>query len=67
MGQVLLARRDDGSDDQDVAIKLIRRGMDSEDVLRRFRAERKILAHLTHPNIAGCWTAASPPTDGPIS
>jgi TolB-like protein len=52
MGQVLLARRDDGSDDQEVAIKLIRRGMDTEDVLRRFRAERKILAHLTHPNIA---------------
>ncbi len=53
MGQVLLARRDDGSDDQDVAIKLIRRGMDSEDVLRRFRAEQEILSRLTHPNIAG--------------
>ena len=52
MGQVLLARREDGSDDQDVAIKLVRRGMDSEDVLRRFRAERQILARLTHPNIA---------------
>jgi eukaryotic-like serine/threonine-protein kinase len=52
MGQVLLARRDDGCYDQDVAIKLVRRGMDSEDVLRRFRAERRILAGLTHPNIA---------------
>ncbi len=52
MGQVLLARRDDGAYDQEVAIKLVRRGMDSEDVLRRFRAERQILAGLTHANIA---------------
>jgi tetratricopeptide (TPR) repeat protein len=52
MGQVLLVRRDDDSDAEDVAIKLLRRGMDSEDILRRFRAERQILAHLTHPNIA---------------
>jgi eukaryotic-like serine/threonine-protein kinase len=52
MGQVLLARRDDGSYDQEVAIKVVRRGMDSEDVLRRFRAERQILAGLTHANIA---------------
>jgi eukaryotic-like serine/threonine-protein kinase len=52
MGQVLLARRDDGSYEQEVAIKVVRRGMDSEDVLRRFRAERQILAGLKHPNIA---------------
>lgn len=52
MGQVLLARRDDGSYDQEVAIKVVRRGMDSEDVLRRFRAERQILAGLAHANIA---------------
>ena len=52
MGQVLLARRADRSDEGDVALKLLRRGMDSEDVLRRFRAERQILARLAHPNIA---------------
>jgi len=52
MGQVIRARRDDLPDAEDVAIKLLRRGMDSEDVLRRFRAERQILARLTHPNIA---------------
>ncbi|TVP59593.1 MAG: hypothetical protein EA351_01415 [Gemmatimonadales bacterium] len=63
MGQVLLARRDDGSDDQDVAIKLIRRGMDSEDVLRRFRAEHAILSRLTHPNIAGLLDGGTA-TDG---
>jgi eukaryotic-like serine/threonine-protein kinase len=52
MGQVLLGSRDDGSFHQDVAIKLVRRGMDSEDILGRFRAERQILATLNHPNIA---------------
>ena len=52
MGQVLLARPDDGSEPGEVAIKLLRRGMDSEDVLRRFRTERRILARLSHPNIA---------------
>lgn len=35
-----------------VALKLLKRGMDSIDVLRRFRQERKILASLEHPNIA---------------
>jgi eukaryotic-like serine/threonine-protein kinase len=35
-----------------VAIKLIKRGMDTEFVLRRFRNERQILAALDHPNIA---------------
>jgi tetratricopeptide (TPR) repeat protein len=35
-----------------VAIKLIKRGMDSEAVLERFRHERQILAGLEHPNIA---------------
>ncbi len=52
MGQVLLARPNDGFEPRDVAIKLLRRGMDSEDVLRRFRAERQILERLSHPNIA---------------
>ena len=52
MGQVLLARGSDGACQREVAIKLVRRGMDSEDVLRRFRAEHRILATLSHPNIA---------------
>src|SRR6185436_11559727 len=37
---------------QRVAIKLIKRGMDTDFVLRRFRNERQILAALNHPNIA---------------
>jgi serine/threonine protein kinase len=35
-----------------VAIKLVKRGMDTEYILNRFRQERQILAGLDHPNIA---------------
>ena len=52
MGTVWLAERADGQFTQQVAIKLIRAGWDAADVLARFRAERQILAGLTHPNIA---------------
>jgi serine/threonine protein kinase len=52
MGTVYLASRDDEDFKQDVAIKVVKRGMDSEEILRRFRAERRTLAALDHPNIA---------------
>ena len=52
MGQVFLARRDDETFKKYVALKVIRRGMDTEDILRRFRIERQILASLNHPHIA---------------
>jgi len=52
MGQVYLAVRDDEAFKRYVAIKVIRRGMDTEDILKRFRVERQILASLTHPGIA---------------
>ena len=52
MGAVYLAERDDGAYTQQVAIKLVKRGMDTDQVLARFRAERQILASLDHPNIA---------------
>jgi eukaryotic-like serine/threonine-protein kinase len=52
MGQVYLAVRDDEAFKRYVALKIIRRGMDSEDIRVRFRTERRILASLTHPNIA---------------
>jgi non-specific serine/threonine protein kinase/serine/threonine-protein kinase len=52
MGMVYLAERADGEFAQRVAIKIIKRGMDTEEVLRRFRRERQILASLEHPNIA---------------
>jgi serine/threonine protein kinase/Tfp pilus assembly protein PilF len=52
MGTVYLAERADGEFDHQVAVKLIRRGMDSDLILKRFRRERQILAALNHPNIA---------------
>ncbi len=52
MGTVYLAERTDGEVRQQVAIKILRRGMDTDDILRRFRSERQILAELDHPNIA---------------
>lgn len=52
MGSVYLARRIDGSFEQTVALKLIKRGMDSEAIHKRFSNERRILASLDHPNIA---------------
>ncbi len=53
LGVVYLGERVDSDFDQKVALKLIKHGMDSESILRRFRVERRILASLTHPNIAG--------------
>ena len=52
MGTVYLAARDDDQYDQQVALKLIKRGMDTDFIVQRFRNERQILAHLDHPNIA---------------
>jgi len=52
MGAVYAAVRDDELFKQKVAIKVVRRGMDSGFVLNRFQAERRILASLDHPNIA---------------
>lgn len=52
MGTVYKAGRNDDEYQTKVAIKLIRRGMDTEDILNRFRRERQILANLNHPNIA---------------
>ena len=52
MGTVYLAQRDDGQFHKQVALKLIRRGLDTDDILSRFRYERQILASLDHPHIA---------------
>ena len=51
MGAVYLAVRDDQEFDQQVAVKVVR-GLLAPDSLRRFRAERQILASLAHANIA---------------
>ena len=52
MGAVYLAVRADEEFRQRVAIKLVKRGMDTDFVIRRFRNERQLLAALNHPNIA---------------
>jgi non-specific serine/threonine protein kinase/serine/threonine-protein kinase len=52
MGAVWAAARVDQQFEQHVAIKLVKRGMDSHEILRRFRMERQMLAGLDHPNIA---------------
>jgi eukaryotic-like serine/threonine-protein kinase len=52
MGAVYLAERADQEFRQKVAVKLIKRGLDTDLVLKRFRLERQILADLNHPHIA---------------
>ncbi len=52
MGAVYLAERTDGKFVQRVAIKLLKREVNTATVRRRFRREREILASLDHPNIA---------------
>jgi tetratricopeptide (TPR) repeat protein/tRNA A-37 threonylcarbamoyl transferase component Bud32 len=52
MGAVYLGVRDDDQYQKQVAIKLLKRGMDTDFMLNRFRQERQILANLEHPFIA---------------
>ena len=52
MGAVYEAVRDDQQFEQQVAIKLIKRGMDTNFIRERFLRERQILASLDHPHIA---------------
>ena len=52
MGAVYLGERTDGKFAQQVAVKLLKRELNTADIRRRFRHERQILAALAHPNIA---------------
>ncbi len=52
MGTVFLATRNDDQFQKQAAIKILKRGMDSAALLRRFRDERQILAQLNHPYIS---------------
>src|SRR5687768_13754775 len=51
MGAVYKALRADEHFEKRVAIKFIKRGLDTDDIIKRFREERQILAALDHPNI----------------
>ena len=55
MGEVYLA--EDTQLERRVALKLIKRGFGSQDFIRHFREEEKILAALNHPNIAQLYGA----------
>src|SRR5690606_32621792 len=52
MGVVYRGRREEADFEQVVALKLVRRGFDFDDVRARFLRERRILARLDHPNLA---------------
>ena len=52
LGTVYRAERDDSEYRRQVALKLVRRGLETPEVEERFRLERQILAKLDHPNIA---------------
>jgi len=65
MGSVWLATRFDHEYKRKVAIKLVKRGMDSQEILRRFRMERQVLASLDHPNIAVLIDGGSTPEGMP--
>ena len=59
MGAVYLATRIDGKFEQKVALKLLKREMNTAALRRRFQQEREILASLEHPNIARLLNAGT--------
>ena len=52
MGAVYLASRVDEFEMRQVALKVLKRGLATGDLVRRFQHERQVLARLDHPNIA---------------
>jgi len=52
MGTVYLGQRDDGEYEGEVAVKLVRPGLDTDFFMMRFKRERQALARLQHTNIA---------------
>src|SRR5438105_1227328 len=65
MGAVYQAVRVDDLYRKVVAIKVIRRGVYGEYVLKQFDTERQILAHLDHPNIAKLLDGGTTPDGRP--
>lgn len=65
MGAVYLAVRADDQFQKQVAIKLVKRGMDTDAVLERFRYERQIMATLDHTYIAKLLDAGTAPDGRP--
>ena len=65
MAVVYLAERTDGVYDKQVALKLVKRGMDTDEIVGRFRRERRLLASLEHPNIARLYDGGVTEADRP--
>jgi serine/threonine protein kinase/tetratricopeptide (TPR) repeat protein len=63
-GEVWMAEQS-GHIRRTIALKLIKPGMASADVLRRFEAERQALAVMDHPNIARVLDAGATPEGSP--
>jgi serine/threonine protein kinase/tetratricopeptide (TPR) repeat protein len=65
MGSVYSAVRVDDAFKKRVAIKVLRRGLDTEDMLTRFELERQVLSAIAHPNIARVFDAGGTPDGRP--
>lgn len=65
MSVVYKAHRVDGQFDHTVAIKLLKRGMDTDQLVLRFKTERQILAGLQHANIANLLDGGATPDGRP--
>jgi len=65
MGTVYAAKRIGATFQQDVALKVVKRGLDWPRVLRRFHRERQILAQLEHPGVARLIDGGSTPDGRP--
>ncbi len=64
MGMVYLAEQTEPFNRR-VAVKIIKLGMDTQQVVARFDAERQALASMDHPNIARIYDAGSTETGRP--
>lgn len=62
MGEVYLGVRDDGLFKHTVAVKVIKQGLFSGQLAKRFAEERRILASLQHPNIAQLFDGGEAPS-----
>jgi serine/threonine protein kinase len=65
MASVYAAVRADQQFQKLVAIKLVRPGMDTRELLKRFLSERQVLAGLEHPNIARLLDGGTTPDGMP--
>jgi WD40 repeat protein/serine/threonine protein kinase len=65
MGIVFMAEQREPIDRR-VALKIIKPGMDTDEIITRFQAERQALALMEHPNIARVLDAGTTPTGRPF-